>query len=286
VTPLLDGIRAALRQRSALAFAFLARIVLAYLIASPLARVLMGAGIQHHPRGDAVLFEPGAVALVEAVRVSLGELRTELGGSLVVGIVGAWLLLIPHGALYAALGLPDRARLAELLPRSLALFPRFTLLGGACAFVQGLILTLAFLGASGIESRFATAGSERRADLLALGVLAIAVLLVAFTALWLDLARAAVVVDDARFFSALGSGFRAFLRRPLAAIACSTLGPLCLLGLIAAAAVLTGLLDVSRVGTWRVLLVLALHQLVVLGAVLFRAGWLGASLELVRGPDC
>jgi hypothetical protein len=270
------------RRSRALAFVWLTRLLVAWVISSPLARALTAQGSSDLPRGDAVLFDPGGLWLVEALRLGWPVLRSELRGSLLLGSVLAWLSLIPLGVLIAALASPRRTPLSHSVSRAIAAFPRLTLLVGATLLVQAAAVAASVFAALALQRRLATSWDERSSDLCALGVLGVGLLLAVGVGVVQDLARVALVAEDIGALQATRRALATVRRRAAGAFgawaATSAIG----LALTLAAAVLVGAIDVSRSGEWRVVLVTILHQAAVLSLVFCRATWLAGALDLIR----
>ncbi|MCC6555359.1 MAG: hypothetical protein IT372_20555, partial [Polyangiaceae bacterium] len=96
---------AAWRRPGAVALYFAYRAVAALLIAAPVT-ALVGEAVGAYPAGDAVLFEPGALMLLEIARlarIAAPALAAQIGaGALIAAALG----LIPLAALLVALGRP------------------------------------------------------------------------------------------------------------------------------------------------------------------------------------
>lgn len=276
------GALESLRRPRAVALVWLARLLVAWIVASPLARTLTAQGTTDLPRGDAVLFDPGGLWLVEALRLGWPVLRSELRGTLLVGGVLAWLSLIPLAVLLVALASPYRTPVASAGSRAIALFPRLTLLFGATLLLQGAVIGGAVFAALELQERWGTSWDERSSDLCALGVLALGLVLALAIGILQDLARAALIDDDGGAIRAtrraLGLGKRNLGVALGAWVGSSALAVLTVL--VAGACV--GWIDVSRPGEWRVVLVTIVHQLAVLAMVFFRATWLSVALDLLR----
>ena len=79
-----------------------------------------------------------------------------------------------------------------------------------------------------------------------------------------------------------GAAFRAVRRRALSGVALYVGLQLSTLALVLGGGVFTEWLDVARDGTWRGLLALAAHQLVVLASLLLQVCWLAYALRAAR----
>jgi len=267
------------RRLGAVAWAYGLRLLVAWIVASPIARTLSSSVAAHHPRGDAVLFDAGGLELVESLRLSMGVLSSELRGALLIGGVLGWLLLVPAAGLLSALADPERSGPAEWTRRGVQLLPRFTLGYGSRLFCQGLLIALAGVALWLLEPRLPGSWDERQKDLvlvaLAMPVLALVYALGAFE----DVLRAELLGAPS-----VGAALRAALgvarRRSSALLVGAVSASLCSLALPIAVAPLVARIDVSRPETWRLIAVTLLHQAVVFALVALRASWLALVLEL------
>ncbi len=268
-----------IRRPGALGLVWLTRLGFAWLVAGPVARALVAFGVLNHPRGDAVLFDAGGVWLAEAVRASLKAGAVEFRGAVVTGATLAWLGLIPLAGLMVALRERPKHPLGLCLARAVAVFPRFTLLAGATLFVQSVLGLGCLLASVVVHRRLPTSLSEPKADLLALGVLAIGLLASLWIGIVEDLARAAVVNHDAGILSAIRHAFSSLAKRPFALIGSWSLFALIGWGVVLGAAFVTGVLDVSRSADIRVFAALLIHQTAAFACVATRAFWLSIALS-------
>jgi hypothetical protein len=119
------------------------RAAFATLAAMPLS-VLATNVVGDHPRGDAVLWDPGGLWLVEAVRVAGPALRALVPyGSLFI-VLAAFGWLLPLGALIASCGAgTETLAWRQLLGRAAVRFPTLALIFGATLLLQAVTLALA-----------------------------------------------------------------------------------------------------------------------------------------------
>lgn len=265
------------RCLGAVVYAYALRLLCAWILASPIARALTAPVASRHPRGDAILFDPGGLELLESLRLSFGVLASEARGAMLVGSVLGWLALIPAAGLLVALDERERSGPAEWTRRGIELLPRFTLTFGSRLFCQGVVAVLAAVGLSALDRRLSSLWDERRTDLtllsLALPVLAVLVLFGVFE----DLVRVELV-RGARVFEAVRRAWTRLARQVWALSGGWLLIGACSLALPLLAAPLVGRLDVSRPEAWRVVAVTLLHQAVVFSLVGLRALWLALLL--------
>ena len=271
------------RAVRAVALVYALRALAAWILASPLARALNSTVAAQHPRGDAILFDPGGLELIESLRLSLGVLGSELKGALLIGTVLGALSVIPAAALLAALVEDEPSGPAEWVRRAVTLFPRFVLSFGARLFLQGAVLAVGALALGRLGRRLASSWPEQSADLSVLGLGLLVLAAASALGIYEDLFR----VESARG-ATLGRALRqagALLRARWLALGGSWLCLVaCALVLPLLVAPLVGIVDVSRPGSWRLVVVTFLHQGVVLGMVAARAVWLAIVIELGSAP--
>lgn len=246
-------------------------------LAWPLASVLAGSGIGARHGGDRALFESGGYLLVEVLRLKGSDLLAVAHGLL--PMLGVGLLLNALCSLLLLIGLNHVGRWdwAECALRLRATLPRFVLFGAGVTLVQ-----LAF-GAFGVALAGGVPEALAKPVATSLGQAAVwlvtALVLAALGGLG-DVSRAAMVRHEVRILAALGQALEIARRRPLQS--CFGWLPYAALLLLAAALVgrLTELCNVALPGAFRVLLVFAAHQLVVVTSVVGRAAWYARALRL------
>ncbi|MCC6524794.1 MAG: hypothetical protein IT373_19205 [Polyangiaceae bacterium] len=253
----------------ALAALFALRATATYAVALPLS-LAVGDLVGGYPRGDAVLWDPGGVLLVEAAVKLLPRLAGVGTTVLLLAVGAAFAALLPLGALVAALGDGRRGALG----RGAGCFGPLALLFGATVLAQVLAFALAGLLA-GFLGRVLGATPE---VVLAcrLGGLALGGACVWFLALYQDLVRVAVVVHDLGLSGAWrvalgawgGARWRtaaAFAWRQLLGVALAVLGVvLTLRGALPDSAAVGGAALVGAVTTF--------------GALYLRASWLAWAI--------
>ena len=89
-------------------------LALALAFAWPLARLVADAAL-NHPRGDLVLFEPGATYLLESFRLGRASLTSVAEGSVFAILMVSYLGLLPLAALIYALAHSGKAMFATLV---------------------------------------------------------------------------------------------------------------------------------------------------------------------------
>src|SRR5689334_8437150 len=124
----LSSIRAR-RRPFVVVLVYAIHVAVALAWAWPLAAILADPSLAH-PRGDAVLFEPGAVYLAEALRLGSRPLASAFRGSLWTLFLASYLGLLPLGMLLSALNRRGPLRARELWLAAAGPFGTFSLLLG------------------------------------------------------------------------------------------------------------------------------------------------------------
>jgi len=266
------------RRPGFIGFAFLLRSVFALIAALGLSGTVRASGIGEFSGGDRLLFEDGALYLLELLRLAGPELLAAAGASAAVLCLGLLSGLLVAAVLLTALNTDGRLGVGSALGRAAALFPTFFLLGALVLLAQSALL----LGASMTFALVnAASSSERSADLLAAAVALVAGLCALALGSLLDVARAAAVRHELASKHALLFALDVARRAPAGALLGSfpytAAGALIVLG----AALATGAIDVGAPGAGRLLAVAALHQLTLLALLVLRAAWLSRALRLV-----
>jgi len=271
-----------MKHRAAFAIAvdFALRGAAGLLLGSPVVAAVASTGIGRYPEGDRLLFEPGGLMLTEVARALWTAAVPLIRAELVTGLALGMALIVPYSLLLVALsgrGSSTAALWGEVVTR----VPSLLALHGLTLLTQGGALLAA--GTLAFQLRSALVGATSRgADLVLVGIALLGGLLVLGLAALRDLASAACVQGSLHSRAALASGVSTFRRLP-GRVFRGWAPPLGAgAALVGAGALLTGALDVSRSGAWRVALVLAVHQTVLLGRSLCRAFWLSRALRLVQ----
>jgi hypothetical protein len=277
VTPLGPGeMRARLRPFVVLGIAGL-RLVCGFCLALPLASLLAGSGVGQTARGDRVLFESGGYLLLEMLRVVGPDLLATARGLLPVALLGLLLTAACNAALLLALNLRGKLELRAWLSRALAGVPAFVVVGTGAGLVQ---LMCGALGSLLVDTIPAPMTRPAATTALQLALLLLLSLVMGAVGGFSDVVKAALVRHDAGVAHALKHASRCAWRAPLRT--CLGFLPYALLFLVAlwAASELTFAIDVSAPGAWRVTLVFALHQAVIVFGVALRAAWYARALRL------
>lgn len=260
---------------AAFAASYLYRAFAALVLALPAVVVLGASGIRSFSRGDARLFDPGGLHLLEVVVRSRELLADALVPTLALGVVLGFGGLVPELWLLRAMtpGSAPARGLRRLVGLALATWGARLLLG---LLTLGLALTA--------RAFFASARDERLPLLAVGGAVAFGLLLQALFSIWHDLASIEVVARGASIPDAILAALER--ARSSAAGLVARYAGVQLLGLAAlvAAAAAVGALDVARGDGWRSATALALHQLAVLVTLALRAAWLWSTRRAVEAP--
>jgi hypothetical protein len=267
--------RALTKRLGLCAFVYAYRALFGLLVALP-ATVAVGAVAAQYPRGQAELFDPGGIMLVEGLRLLRRGGGAAAYAALSLALVAVLLGVLVLGALVAGLGREGRLSPGFLADRAIQHARTLALL-----FVLGLIaqgLVGAILGMIGGRVVGALDLSPRRED-LATGAVALVVLgAVAAVGVVRDLASVAAVHGGHRFYVATSRALRAMRRAGgRAVLAWSWRSALAFGGIALATRIAPPL---AGAGAGAVLIGVLLHQAGIAGTVLARASWLAAAIRL------
>ncbi len=232
------------------------------------------------PRGDAALWEPGGLALLDLLWHAMGAATATADGALLLLIVTAVAGWVPLAALMVALSRPHGRTSAPLVfYKALRVLPAFA----KCALLV-LAAQAATLGAGAFLGQLAQGWTrphygEAPAQLLEIAAFVPFSLVALGLGLGHDLARATIVVRGADTVTGLVEGFRLLRRSPVllsGAWAWRAVGSLVPIG--AAAWVASHL---GR-GTAALLAVTVAHQAAAFLRVVLRASWLACGLRAAR----
>lgn len=240
-----------------------------------------------HPDGDAPLWEPGALSLVDLVVHAEPMLTMVLlvsGGALVFGVFAG---IVPQALLLVSIAHVERdltaPTLRNALPRAFSAFgPMFALLLVAGA-LEGLVVVLFALLGDWVGDGYAPSLGTVRANLILVAFVVLGVVFAAIIGVAHDLARAAVVRFQASARRSMALALRTF--------ASSKLRTLWAWGWRAAAGVVPVALGafaserLGGLGGRSLFALLCVHQLVVLTRVSLRASWLSRALRAVDAEE-
>jgi hypothetical protein len=262
----------------ALGVQFAYRALGAWLIALPFADTF-AAGVSAFPRGELMLYEPGAYYLLETLLRQEGALKTLTGVAL--WPIALWLLLslVP---LWLVLEAVRRSPRAE--PRGARLrreLPSLLLLAGVTSLLRLLTLSVSLGFVLSLRSMVDSSLDERAADLVSLVPAALGVALLLAISLLQDTARSAVLAHGQHAAAAAVTAL--ILLRANAArlvtryVLFTTLGAL---ALALGAALMVWRTPVA-LGSSAAFAVIALQQLLVLASLAARARWLSHAAGTV-----
>jgi hypothetical protein len=254
------------------------RLLTGFCLAWPLSSLLAESGVRLRPEGDRVLFEGGGYVLLEMLRLRGAELEAVARGLLPVFGLGLLLTAVCNAALLVGLNLQGRLAARELLARAGERVPALVVLGVGTALAQLLVLLAGSLTSAAVPDSLAEPVKTTVMQLLVWLVVAV---VTGGLGGFSDLVKASLVRHESRLVEALSRAWRRLLRRPIRA----SFGwvPYAFAFLLAAlvAAKVSELVDVSRAGAWRVTLVFAVHQMVVVTSVAARSAWYARALRIV-----
>ncbi len=257
---------------------WVSRTLLGLLVAYPVLSVIDATGIASGPERDAVLFRPGSLLLLEALRVGMPWLGAALKTALLLSALGALAELVPLACAFDLLRDEERPFGARV-SQAIDCFPRFLALGAIALTAQVALLLSASLLEGALKAAL-HAVDERVLSLAPLALVALALL----ASLWLcgvlDLARAAVVEHDLGARSALLRALTILREQPLAVLSGSYASAAAAAFAYLSAAWLVTKIDVTQPLGSRVALCFAVHQAAVLFGIAWRVRWLGRALDL------
>lgn len=256
---------------------WLVRALLAVLLAYPLASAA-GALVRGYPRGDAELFDGGALMLLELGRVLEPTLPALTGQASVVVVLAMVLGLLPMAALIVAIGHRGPLRFGAVLGRAGERMGALVLLLGMALMAQAFCLVAPVLLAQWVIERMAW--YPPREDIVRTVGIVVGVLLALAVGVAHDLSRVAAVQRRLGFYDAGALGLRTFTRSLGRA-----LGGYAWRAALAGALVVLGYLLVTRLpveGRGAIVMPWVVHQGALLAAFALRASWLGAALRMVE----
>lgn len=267
---------AAFRRLGLVAVYFAYLLIASFLIASPFVALVSGT-VANHPRGDAVLFDPGATMLLEALRLSARGAAGAVAASAWNAIFASFLGLLPFAALVAGLGREGRLSASYLAARAVRPIGTLALLWGVSLVAQVIFGGLtALLGAKIIKLLHLSIRGEDTGRL----VLAAVTLLVALTVgVVRDIAAVAAVNDGSGLYTSVARALRvtvgAFGR---VAFTYASRGVLGRAAIFAASPVIA---SISGGENPAFALPFLIHQAAILFGVFMHASWLAAAIRLL-----
>ncbi len=275
------------RQRPfAIALMYAFEVALALAVTWPIAR-FVSASYGSHPQGDAPLWQPGGLSLLDLLVRSENVLPALSAHVAMVIAIGIVLGLFPLAALIVSIAYTTPQRRSPPFRRVLscaaATMPSLTLLLLVMAVVQGLVALGGVLATGAVASSCTSSMGEARAQQLGGIVAAVFVLVVAMAGVVHDLARTAAVRFEIGPFAALRIALRTWQRGPF-----RVTWSWCWRVIVAWLPIMMGAFVAHRLGGrggGPLFAVLAVHQLVILSRVALRASWLAKALRMVDARE-
>ena len=257
---------------------WLSNTLLALLVAYPVLSMIDATGMTSGPDRDAQLFRPGALLLLELVRLGLPWFGSALKTALAIAALSGVFELLPLASALDLLHDPDRT-LGERATLALRCFPRFVGLGVITWLARAALLLAASLLDAALKAALAHA-DERLLTLAPLVVFGLALLACVWLGSVLDVARAAAVTRDSSARESLLDALGVLRERPWDVLAGSYVSVLAgVLGYLSAAWFMTRL-DLSAGAGARIACAFAAHQFALVFAIAWRVRWLRRALAL------
>jgi hypothetical protein len=261
----------------------------------PAAR-LLGSPLMAHPRGDAVLFDDGAIYLTEVLRLRQPMLTSVAEGMSWLVFLAAYFGLFPLAMLIRAVTAHTPSTLLEHATAALRSFGPMSLLLGVALLATSIGVVVPLGSAALLETKLHTALDDRAADLALLALRLVALATAALIAIVHDLARVALIAgasaraaphDAPRSSDSAWGAARCALASARAHVAPAVSGYalrwLAAISLVFAGAMLTTRLGVNTPS--RFATVTAVHQLIVFALIALRAAWLRFAATLLVDPE-
>jgi hypothetical protein len=263
---------------SAAMLLWVCRTLLGLLVAYPVLSAVDATAIGSGPDRDAVLFQPGALLLLELVRAGLPLLGSAFKTTVVLFVLSAVLELAPLACALDLLSGVERRFSARIL-RSARLFPTFLSLSGVALATEAALLLATSLLATALKSALQKA-DERVLSVAPLALCALCALLSLWLSSVLDLARAAAVERELGFRDALLQALTVLLEQPLAVLSSSYASAAGRVAAYLVAAWWMTKLSLAGPSGWPIACAFAVHQLALLVGLTWRVRWLDRALAL------
>jgi hypothetical protein len=267
-----------------LGLSYVALVGSSTLVAFPILAALARIGVGRLPEGDRALFEPGALMLLEIVRLGRPWLARAFEASAILAVASSLTTLPITAAVMVRLMHEKPPQWRVWLGRTLGRVPTFLLLGGVTMLARATVLVVLAVSAARYHDMLRVTSGSRAADLPLLAGTLLATLIVALLGAFQDLTRAVAVARQADGYGALTGGLSIVRHRPLRWL----LPWLAAAGGTLAAALVTAwsaaAFDLSRDGAWRASTDFLLTQVAVAMALTTRVWWFDRALQLARAP--
>lgn len=258
---------------------WITRTLASLLVACPLVFAIIGSGLVSGPNKDALLFQPGALALLELVRAGAALLGAALKSSLLLYAVCAVLGLLPLGAALDLLQTEQVDAGSARFARAVRFLPRFLALSFGTLLAQGALLLAASLLGSALSAGL-PGRDERLLTLAPLGLVGVGLLGCAWLGALLDVARGVVVERDLGARASVVEALTILRAEPLAVLLGSypsVAGSA--FAWLSAAWILTKI-DLANATTRGLVLCFVVHQVAIVLSIALRVRWLAAALGL------
>jgi hypothetical protein len=264
---------------------WISRTLASLLVACQLIFAVTGSGLVSGPEHDTLLFQPGALGLLELIRAGAPLLVSALKTCALLGAACAVLGLVPLGAALELLQSQDADGVGPGFARGFDIFPRFLGLSTITLLAQAALLLATSLLATALSAGLH--GRDERVQTLGpLAVFGVGLLYCAWLGAVQDVARSVVVRRDLGARSALFEALTILRKDPWAVLLGSypsAAGSAC--AWLSAAWVVSKL-DLSSATKRGIVLAFIVHQAAVLFSIALRVRWLGAALTLgARAPS-
>lgn len=231
-----------------------------------------------YPRGDAEVFDPGGLLLLEAARRALPSAGAIRASWILTAILGSFFGFVALAFAIAQLGVPGRSRPSWALARAVRSLPTLGLVA-LVALLADVGATVLLFAGGGAIARGAWPTPPPR-DVARFAILILVVLALLFVGVLHDLARVAAVMGPSRTYVSLRTSMRVLWRSPG-----RVLGAYAWRSALGAAALVAAIYAGSRLGARTSGAVLAsafVHQLGLVAAGWMRLSWLSSAARRVR----
>ena len=274
-----DAIRARRRPRVVMLL-WLWEATLGVLLGSTFASVATTA-YGHHPDGDAPLFAPGGLPLLDLARHSLAARGPLLAATLLTVAFARFVGILPAAAVFAdILFTTSRKRappLRHVLLRGLVALPASLSIAVVTLALQGAAVAFGLIVAATLSSSAVARLGARDGDLVVLAIAALGVAGAVVVGVTGDIARASVVRHEAPAFIAIPQGMRSFARHPMALTwsylwrEASSWVPVIVVAMVAT--------ELGGRGGLALVVLAGLHQAVIVTRASIKASWMSRVLR-------
>ena len=288
MTPLVRLPRGAIRARrrpSAIVALWCWEAALGLLLGTSVASVVSGA-YGGHPDGDAPLFAPGGLELLDLLRHAVAARGPILSLTLVVMLLARFAGIIPSAYAFVELAFSrsggGRPRARDALARAIEVAPASLAVSLMTLPVQGVLMGIGVAVAAAASPSTSAHLGPRGADVFGVSVVGLAALAASVVGVVGDLGRAAVVWGNLLALDAARAGVATFGRHPVRlawAYAWRALASCVPIAVAAALATRIG----GRGGV-ALLVLTGFHQLVILTRVAIRTSWMAEALRALDVP--